>query len=114
MHFSWEDRLLTTIHDTFSPVHEYTKLIPRLNGVDPDDAFSTIPYEKGSAFLFYLEQLLGTKAEFEEMLRAYIRKFRQQSITTTEWINFMKEYYPNKSDILEKVDFDGWLNKPVS
>lgn len=36
-----------------------TKLVVDLTGVDPDDAFSTVPYEKGHTFLFYLEQLLG-------------------------------------------------------
>ena len=37
----------------------YTRLIPDLTGVDPDDAFSTVPYEKGYALLYYLEKLLG-------------------------------------------------------
>lgn len=26
---------------------EFTKLVPDLSGVDPDDAFSSVPYEKG-------------------------------------------------------------------
>lgn len=38
---------------------ELTALIPKLAGIHPDDAFSCIPYEKGSVFLFYLESLLG-------------------------------------------------------
>lgn len=42
----WEDRMLPMINETFGPVHNYTRLIPDLTGVDPDDAFSTIPYEK--------------------------------------------------------------------
>jgi leukotriene-A4 hydrolase len=37
----------------------YTRLIPDLNGVNPDDAFSIVPYEKGFTLLFYLETLLG-------------------------------------------------------
>lgn len=36
-----------------------TKLIPSLKEVDPDVAYSSVPYEKGFALLFYLEQLLG-------------------------------------------------------
>ena len=36
-----------------------TVLRPTLTNVHPDDAFSRVPYEKGSAFLFYLETLLG-------------------------------------------------------
>ena len=37
----------------------YTKLVPDLRGVDPDDAFSSVPYEKGFALLYMLEGLLG-------------------------------------------------------
>ena len=36
-----------------------TALRPTLTGIHPDDAFSIVPYEKGSAFLFHLETLLG-------------------------------------------------------
>lgn len=37
----------------------YTKLVPDLKGVDPDDAFSVVPYEKGFALLYYIETLVG-------------------------------------------------------
>lgn len=36
-----------------------TSLMPDLTGIDPDDSFSTVPYEKGQAFLWYLEELVG-------------------------------------------------------
>ncbi|KAI6225082.1 Multiple C2 and transmembrane domain-containing protein 2 [Aphelenchoides fujianensis] len=106
----WDDRLLTTIHDTFSPVHEYTKLIPSLGKNDPDDAFSTIPYEKGSAFLLYLEQKLGSNERFEDFLKAYVKKFRRQSIVTEDWIAFLREFFADKKEVLEQVDFSSWLN----
>lgn len=34
-------------------------MIPDLRDVDPDDAYNSVPYEKGHTFLFYLEDLLG-------------------------------------------------------
>lgn len=38
------------------PDHTFTALIPDLSGgIDPDDAFSKVPYEKGSYFLYYLQ-----------------------------------------------------------
>lgn len=43
----------------FGTDHEFTKLIPNLKEKDPDDAFSSIPYEKGFVFLYYLEKLIG-------------------------------------------------------
>ncbi len=47
----------------FGAEHPFTHLVPDLKGVDPDDAFSTVPYEKGSNLLFYLEQKLGGPGE---------------------------------------------------
>jgi leukotriene-A4 hydrolase len=110
----WEDELKPTVEKEFSPVHEYTKLIPSLPGIDPDDSFCKIPYEKGSAFLLYLEQQLGSEEHFEQMLRDYIKKYRRQSVTTDMWIDFLKISFPDKKDVLDKINFDGWLKKPVS
>ena len=36
--------------------HNFTALVPDLSGgVDPDDSFSKVPYEKGFYFLYYLQ-----------------------------------------------------------
>ena len=55
----WRD-LIETV-DTFVADNRpaLTCLVPNLTDTDPDDAFSSIPYEKGSFLLFYLEQKLG-------------------------------------------------------
>lgn len=50
-----------------------TKLVVDLSGIDPDDAFSTCPYEKGHTFLFYLEKLFGSgKIFFYSLLIGFI------------------------------------------
>lgn len=36
-----------------------TQLVVDLKDTDPDDTFSSVPYEKGSCFLYYLERILG-------------------------------------------------------
>ena len=38
--------------DLFGHDHEFTKLVIDLKGKDPDDAFSSIPYEKVSIFRY--------------------------------------------------------------
>lgn len=43
---------------------QLTKLVVDLKGVHPDDAFSTVPYEKGSLFLRVLEDYVGGPGEF--------------------------------------------------
>ncbi|PIO56229.1 hypothetical protein TELCIR_22373, partial [Teladorsagia circumcincta] len=55
----WTNSLIPTVHEQFTPTHQFTKLIQDHTNVDPDVAFSCVPYEKGSALLFYLEQKLG-------------------------------------------------------
>ena len=45
--------------DRFGPDHDFTKLVTDLKGKDPDDAFSTVPYEKGYTFLRRLEETIG-------------------------------------------------------
>lgn len=50
--------LTDSIHE-YGENHEFTKLVIDLKGKDPDDAFSSVPYEKGSTFLYYLEKLLS-------------------------------------------------------
>lgn len=45
--------------NTLGDKNPVTNLVPNLHGVDPDAAYSSVPYEKGFALLFYLEQLLG-------------------------------------------------------
>lgn len=47
-------------HLQISQMHPpYTHLVPIVRDVDPDDVFSSVPYEKGSSLLMYLEQTLG-------------------------------------------------------
>ena len=45
--------------ERFGSGHPFTAMVPKLKDVDPDDAFSSIPYEKGFLLLFYLETLVG-------------------------------------------------------
>ena len=44
-------------------------MIPNLEGVDPDDAFSSIPYKKGFSLLYQLETLVGVEGEFPDPMQ---------------------------------------------
>lgn len=94
--------------------HDYTKLILNLEDVDPDDAYSRIPYEKGSALLYYLEKIVGSEGEFEEFLRSYIEKFKFKSINTADWKEYFMSFFHEKasSGVFDEVDWDKWLFGP--
>ncbi|XP_066490275.1 leukotriene A-4 hydrolase [Tiliqua scincoides] len=98
--------------NTFGSTNPLTHLIPSLKDVDPDVAYSSVPYEKGFALLFYLEQLLGGPDVFIEFLKAYIQQFAYKSIVTEDWKNFLYSYFTYKTDILDTVDWNAWFNTP--
>ncbi|KAI9148535.1 Leucyl aminopeptidase yscIV [Blastocladiella emersonii ATCC 22665] len=102
--------------DLFGHDHPYTCLCPKLHGVDPDDSFSSIPYEKGFSLLFYLEQLLGTES-FAAFTRAYFKNFAGRSINTDDFTKFLFDFYEHyfgeeKTELLKQVDWNAWLRKP--
>ncbi|KMQ94850.1 leukotriene a-4 hydrolase [Lasius niger] len=92
--------------------NQLTNLIPNLIGVDPDDAFSIVPYEKGHTFLFYLEQLLGGSEVFEPFLKSYLNIYKYKSIKTDIWKDYLYQYFSEKVELLNSVDWDTWLHKP--
>ncbi|KAM3720883.1 Aminopeptidase ltah-1.1 [Dirofilaria immitis] len=119
----WEDHLMSAVKEQYSDDHPLTKLIPDLQNKHPDDAFSLIPYEKDCFidFLFFfqmseyrsllmiLEQQLGIM-EFNDFLKKYIEKFAQKSIITDDWKTFLYEYFSDKKDILDSIDWKNWLH----
>jgi aminopeptidase N len=85
---------------------QLTRLRTRLQGVDPDDAFSQVPYEKGFLFLRALEDAVGRPA-FDGFLRRYMEAFRFQSVTTEELLDLVRKALPGA---LEAVDAPRWVD----
>lgn len=85
---------------------EMTKLKTNMEGVDPDEIYSKIPYEKGFQFLRRLEFQVG-RPTFDEFLKKYIAKFRFQSIDTETFLAFLKANLPK---IEEQVDLQTWIH----
>jgi hypothetical protein len=52
------DRFSEDSVNLFGNDHEFTKLVIDLKGKDPDDAFSSIPYEKASLFCLIIKHIL--------------------------------------------------------
>ena len=85
---------------------QLTRLRTKLEGVDPDDAFSQVPYEKGYLFLRALEDVAGRPA-FDRFLRRYMDAFRFRSITTEELLEAVRAELPGA---LEAVDAPRWID----
>jgi leukotriene A-4 hydrolase/aminopeptidase len=90
----------------FAAEPQLTRLVTELASVDPDEAFSQVPYEKGCLFLQVLENAAG-RDKFDGFLRAYVNRFRFQSITTKDFLKLLEETLPG---LAKKVDADAWLH----
>ncbi|GBC06237.1 hypothetical protein RclHR1_06700001 [Rhizophagus clarus] len=94
-----------------------TALQPVLKGVDPDDAFSRVSYEKGFNFLYHIQQVVGGPEFFEPYMKAHVEEFAGKSIVTDDWKKFLysfmeKKFGSVKKDALDKIDWNGWLHSP--
>lgn len=92
----------------FAATPEMTKLRTHLEGVDPDDCYSLIPYEKGYFFLCALEAAVGRPA-FEAWLKTYLAAFRFGAITTDDFKAHFEAAHPG---VLARVNATAWLDQP--
>jgi leukotriene A-4 hydrolase/aminopeptidase len=83
-----------------------------LKGRDPDAGFTQVPYEKGALFLRHLEETFG-RTRFDRFLRSYFDHFAFQSITTADFVDYLKKNLLDRdSKLAARVPVDEWINKP--
>ena len=83
-----------------------------LNGRDPDDGMTQIPYEKGALFLRTLEQAFG-RARLDAFLRAYFEEYAFKSITTRDFVEFVRARLVRlEPQAAASIDLDAWLERP--
>jgi len=85
-------------------------LQPDLTGRDPDDAYSTVPYEQGALFLSFLEARFGRDA-FDPFLRRWFDDHAFGSVTTGEFLAFLKTHLTDANPgRVSDAEIDEWLH----
>ncbi|EXJ88595.1 leukotriene A-4 hydrolase [Capronia coronata CBS 617.96] len=100
--------------EQFGEQHEFTKLVIDLKGKDPDDAFSSIPYEKGFNFLYYIEKLI-TKPQFDKFIPHYFETWRGKSLDSYDFKTTLLDFFKDDAEVsakLAEIDWDVWFYKP--
>lgn len=87
---------------------ELTKLRTKLAGIDPDDAFSVVPYEKGYLLLRALEAAAG-RASFDALLKSWLATHRFGAVSTDDFIAHFEKAAPG---LLAKVNALKWIDEP--
>jgi aminopeptidase N len=108
LHSALGRRELDKAMERFADRPELTRLRTPLTGVDPDEAFSEIPYEKGYLFLRALEEAVG-RPKFTSFLRKYVEHFKFRSITTDDFLAYADKEMPG---VLEKLNSPNWVDGP--
>lgn len=68
-----------------------------------------VQYYKGAALLWHLElNVVGSESDFDEFLRAYIKKFGRKILNTDDFVQFFQTYFPQAPS----VDWQSWLYAP--
>jgi leukotriene-A4 hydrolase len=82
-----------------------------LSGRDPDEGFTQVPYEKGALFLRHLEETFGRQS-FDQFLKGYFYHFAFKSITTADFIAYLKQNLLDKDPLLgAKIPVEEWIYK---
>ncbi|MCI0339023.1 MAG: M1 family metallopeptidase [Acidobacteria bacterium] len=83
-----------------------------LTGRDPDEGVTQVPYEKGALFLRSLEETFG-RERFDQFLKGYFDHFAFQSITTADFVAYLKKNLLDANpQLAARVTVDDWIYKP--
>ena len=74
-----------------------------LQGRDPDDAFSGVPYIKGQLFLMFLEQKFG-RDKFDPFVRQYFNDHAFQSLDTKRFVAYLNQHLLQKYPGIVSLD----------
>jgi aminopeptidase N len=83
-----------------------------LNGRDPDDGATQIPYEKGAAFLERIEQEVG-RERFDAWLRSYFDRYAFKPITSAAFLDDVRRnLLRGDAAVARKLLLDEWVYRP--
>lgn len=83
-----------------------------LAGRDPDEGSTDVPYEKGALFLRHLEEVFG-RERFDPFLRGYFDHFAFQSITTEDFVRYLRANLLDRNpELAARVPVEEWIEKP--
>lgn len=83
-----------------------------LEGEHADEVFTDIPYTKGMLFLKWLEEEVG-RDRFDAFLRGYFDHFAFQSITTSQFVDYLEAHLLAGEDPPVKMaQVREWIHEP--
>ena len=107
----WRD-LATEIDRLGGMQSKDTVLHVDLEGRDPDDGATQVPYEKGAALLGLIEQTVG-RDTFDVYLKDYFKRHEFQSITTAQFLTDIRANLLTDRTVEAKIRLEDWIFQPA-
>ena len=86
-----------------------TRLKLNMTGRNPDDAFTTIPYDKGKFFLVTVENAVG-RERWDAFLKEYFAEHAFGNMTTERFLKYMDDnLIRGDRELMEKIQIDDWV-----
>ena len=83
-----------------------------LEGRDPDDGSTLVPYQKGALLLRAIEERVG-RQRFDEFLADYFQHFAFQSITTAQAVVYIQDkLFGGDASVAASLNIYEWLYEP--
>jgi leukotriene-A4 hydrolase len=92
-----------------SPADTMLKL--DLTGRDPDDGLTDVAYEKGAAFLFTIERLVG-RERFDAWLKGYFERNAFRPMTTELFLEDIRTHLVTTRALEDQLMMDAWIYQP--
>ena len=96
--------------------HPATKLVVEYSkGDDPDDYFSTVPYEKGCSFLYALEKAMGGSKAMETLLQKWYAAHKYACTDLAHFREYATNYAAQEcgiNDLDSSIDWKMWYHTP--
>ena len=81
-------------------------------GIDPDEALTSVPYDKGAWFLRFLEVRFGREA-FDPFVRGWFDTHAFQSVTTADFEAWLGEHLlAAVPETVSEAEVHAWLHEP--
>jgi hypothetical protein len=94
------------------PTSRDTVLHVDLDGRDPDDGATRIPYDKGAALMTLLEHTFG-RERFDAYLRGYFSRYAFQSIVTATFVDDLRRHLlASNKNAEEALGVSAWIFEP--
>lgn len=101
----WHEYLIDKEYAEKTNQQYLNSLYVELDGLNPDDGMTSVPYGRGAFFFKTLEQAVG-RPKFDAFLKKYFEDFKFNTIDTKEFLTYIRSQIKGVDQL---INLDEWI-----